>query len=130
MSETCSKSPENKKQYISELGQILITDFGKKEFYKPEEVHKAHKKSSYSGYDFNCWGSAVFSEHSEFDKYHEQTGEICDYASMKTEMLVGISDSDSTSWFGLPDFDIDLSWLDLSEIGFGVILESILGVFE
>lgn len=130
MSEICSKCPENKKEYISELGQILITDFGKKEFYKPEEVDKAHKKSSFSGFDFNCWGSAVFSEHSEFDRYHEQTGEVCDYASMKTEMLTGISDSNASNWFGLPDFNIDLSWVDLAEIGFSAVLESIIGVFE
>lgn len=127
MGTSCSTAPKNKKEYISELGKILIKDYGKKEYYKSEEVKKSHKKSKwYDGVDFSCWGMSTFSSHSEFDKYHEETGEICDYTEMKKEMLSGLSISTNTdtSWFDIPDLDIDASWLDFGEI-FGGIVEGI-----
>lgn len=125
MSEICAKAPVNKKEYIGEIGTILVQDYGKKKYYKPEEVKKAHQKSSYySTYDISCWALSIFSSHSDFDEYHAQTGEICDYATMKSEMLAGLSASENTGWFDLPDFDIDMSWLDFGD-GFGDVLGGI-----
>jgi hypothetical protein len=125
MSNSCPPAPTNKKEYIIDIGKILVNDYGKKKFYKPEEVKKAHKKSSrYSEFDFSCWGMSTFSSHRDFDKYHEQTGEICDYAEMKAEMLQGFSLVKTVSWTEIPDLDMDASWLDFGEI-FGGVLEGI-----
>lgn len=131
MADYCTPAPTNKKEYITEIGKILVADYGKLKYYKPEQVKKAHEKSKwYSGLDFSCWGMSTFSSHSDFDNYHRQTGEICDYVSMKTEMLQGLSLSSSN----LIDLtDIDVSWLDFGE-AFGGILEGIgeliAGIFE
>ena len=111
---SCAQAPTNKKQYISELGKILIKENGKKKFYKPEEVKKAHKKSELlNGLDFSCWGMSTFSSHSDFDRYHKETGELCDYVEMKTEMLNGLSVSSIDEF--LPDINIDASWIDFGD---------------
>ena len=130
MSNTCPPAPTNKKEYITDLGKILVEDYGKKPFYKPEEVEEANKKTKwYSNLDFGCWGMSTYSSHEDFDKYHEQIGETCDYGAMKTEMLSGAVSADNLSWFDfasadLPTIDIDASWLDFGD-AFGTIFDGI-----
>ena len=92
MSDNCHLPPTNKKAHLAEIGKILVNDYGKKKYYEPEEVKKAHKKSSrYSGGDFYCWDMSVFCSHEAFDAYHKMIEETCDYIEMKKEMLTGIT---------------------------------------
>jgi len=134
MSKTCTSSPSNKREYITDLGEILIKDNGKKKFYKPEEIKEAHKKSKWYHYiDFSCWGMSIYSSHSDFDAYHAKTGEVCDYAEMKTEMLSGLSLASVSDWTEIPDLDIDASWLDFGDVFDGLlegIGEFISGIFD
>jgi hypothetical protein len=128
----CPPAPPNKKEYITNIGKILVKENGKKKYYKPEEVKKASKRSKYydsSGIDWHCWAMCTFSSHSDFDIYHETTGEACDYIAMKTEMLKGLTSSASVDWLTIPDMDIDASWLDFGEILEG-IGEFIGGIFD
>ena len=121
MKNTCNPAPTDKKQYIKDIGKILVEENGKKKYYKPEEVEKAHNKSKwYDGLDFSCWAMSTFSSHSDFDTHHEKNGEICDYAEMKTEMLSGLSASPTSDWTEIPDIDIDASWLDFGDIFEGI----------
>jgi hypothetical protein len=112
----CAPAPENKRKYISDLGKILVKDYGKKKYYKPQEVKKAHKKSEWSELDYACWGMSTYSSHHDFDAYHAQAGENCDYTSMKAEMLEGISLTDGVHLSELPAADLDASWLDIGGI--------------
>ncbi len=119
---SCAPAPTNKKEYISDIGRILVEENGKKKYYTPEEVKKAHHKSKwYDGLDFSCWAMSTFSSHADFDTYHEETGEVCDYAEMKSEMLTGISNAPAADWASIPDIDLDASWLDLGELFEGVL---------
>ncbi|MBB6370706.1 hypothetical protein [Chryseobacterium shigense] len=125
MSEFCTPLPEDRKKYIKDLGSILVGDYGKKEFYKPEEIKKANQKTSWAngtnGADYSCWGMSVFSSHEDFDSYHQASGEICDYTEMKQTMLEGISSDGLNFVFPeLSDTEIDLSWLDLGDIFQGI----------
>jgi hypothetical protein len=117
----CPPAPTDKRKYISDLGRILVKDYGKKKYYKPTEVKKAHKKSEWSNFDFSCWGMSTYSSHSDFDNYHQETGEVCDYTTMKAEMLEGISLTDSIHLTDLGDIDLDASWLDIGELVEGVL---------
>ncbi|WP_281990709.1 hypothetical protein [Aquimarina aggregata] len=122
MATSCAPAPINKKEYISDIGKVLVKEHGKKQFYKPEEVKKAHRKSKwYDGLDFSCWAMSTYSSHSDFDRYHQETGEICDYTQMKTEMLNGLSVSPNSDWMDIPDLDIDTSWLDFGDVFDGVL---------
>lgn len=132
MEKYCSPAPTNKKKYIEDIGKILIEENGKKKYYKTEEVKKAHKKSKWYENDFACWGMSTYSSRSDFEKHHEESGEICDYSEMKTEMLNGLSDTPISDWTEIPDLDIDASWLDFGEIfegifeGIGTVIGGIL----
>lgn len=132
----CPPAPPNKKEYIRDIGKILVEEHGKKKYYKPEEIKKASKKSKYydeSGIDWHCWAMCIFSSHSDFDVYHKLTGEVCDYVRMKTEMLSGLATSTSADWLTIPDLDIDASWLDFGDIFGGIfdgIGEFISGIFD
>lgn len=103
------------------MGKILVADFGKMKYYKPEEVKKAHYKSRWSALDFSCWGMSTFSSHSDFFQYHQESGESCDYATMKGEMLEGIALTYTVHLSDLPELDLDASWLDMGEILSGVL---------
>lgn len=119
----CPPAPPNKKEYITDIGKILVKEHGQKKYYKPEEVKKASKKSKYydaSGIDWHCWAMCTFSSHSDFDAYHEATGEICNYVVMKGEMLGGLAKNASADWLAIPNLDIDASWLDFGEIFEGI----------
>ncbi|MFK7901121.1 MAG: hypothetical protein AB8B61_10240 [Cyclobacteriaceae bacterium] len=129
----CPPAPKNKKEYISEIGKILVKEHGKKKYYNPEEVKKASKQYNFNSLDvidlvatgWHCWSMATFSSHADFDAYHEATGEVCDYVSMKTEMLSSLATSTSSlDWLSVPDLDIDASWLDFGDV-FGSVLEGI-----
>lgn len=61
---------------------------------------------------------SMFSSHSDFDRYHAETGEVCDYVEMKTEMLSGLSAA--ADWTEIPDLDIDASWLDFGDVFEGI----------
>lgn len=133
MNRACHLVPTNKKEYIADLGKILVQDYGKQKYYKPEEVKKAHKKSRWSNLDFSCWGMSIFTSHWDFDYYHQQTGEACDYVAMKAEMLQAISVGEGASIIELTDKDIDASWIDFEEVFGGIsegIGEFIAGIFE
>jgi len=113
----CPQAPSNKKKYISDIGKILINNYGKKKYYQPKEVKEAHRKSKwYDGFDFSCWAMSTFSSHSDFDKHHEETGEICDYVEMKKEMLSELSVNPTPNLTEVVDLNIDISWLDFGDI--------------
>lgn len=125
MGTSCVPAPTNKKKYVSDIGKILVEENGKKKYYTPEEVKKAHENSKwYDVVDFPYWAMSIFSSHSDFDRYHAETGEICDYVEMKTEMLKGLSASSAADWTEIPDLDIDASWLDFGDV-FDGLLEGI-----
>ncbi len=93
MTQICPPPPPNTKEYIADVGKILVTDYGKKPYYQPKEVKRASKKSQFyvpNQIDWHCWAMCVFCSQSAFDDYHRITGEICDYASMKIEVLKGL----------------------------------------
>jgi len=134
MGNSCAPAPIDKKEYITDIGKLLVKEHGKKKYYKPKEIKKAHRSSKwYHGLDFSCWAMSTFSSHSDFDTYHQNSGEVCDYVEMKTEMLNGLSTSSNTDWLDIPNLDVDVSWLDFGEIFEGIfegIGEIIGGIFD
>ncbi len=124
MHKNCPPSPTDKKKYISDLGKILVEEHGKKKYYLPEDVKKAHKKSTWNDtidfIDFSCWAMSTFSSHEEFDNYHAANGEACDYVAMKTEMLSGLSTTAPADWTTIPNLDLDASWLDFGDTFEGI----------
>lgn len=123
--------PTNKKEYIIEIGKILVKENGKKKYYKPQEVKKAHQNSSWVDViDFSCWAMSTFSSHSDFDVYHIESREICNYVEMKSEMLSDFSNSSVVDWTQITEIEIDASWLDFGDIfeGLGEFIGGIIDI--
>ena len=112
-----------RKDYVAHVGEILVRNHGKQPFYSPEDVKTASSQVSdsskdYSFIDWHCWAMCVFCARGDFDVYHQSIGENCDYASMKGEMMAGLSGGTLG-----PDFDADASWLELRDFDLSSIFE-------
>ena len=106
----CELKPEDKKQFISDVGRNLVREHGKKKYYKPEQIRKAARDGGYQP-DIDCWAYVMFSSPPDFAAIHEAAGEACDYAAMKAEVLTDLASGDS--FLGI---DLDLSWLEWPDI--------------
>ena len=109
----------NKKEYVENVGKILVKDYGKKKFYSPKEVKKSSSKVE-SNIDWHCWAMCIFTSPNDFNQYHTDIGEVCNYESMKTSMMSIMTDGASESWL---DFDIDFSWLEWPDFDFPDIFD-------
>ena len=108
----CEMKPGDKRKFVSDVGQRLVQDHGKKKYYKPDQIRKAAHDGGYQP-DYICWAYCMFSSPSDFAAIHEAAGETCDYVAMKSEVLADLATDGS--FLGI---DIDLSdlfdWFDLS----------------
>ena len=106
----CELKPEDKKKFISDVGQRLVRDHGKEKYYKPDKIKKAVRDIGYQ-LDIACWAYCMFSSPSDFAAIHQAAGETCDYVAMKSELLSDIATDGS-----FLNIDIDLSWLEWPDI--------------
>ena len=106
----CTISPVDRQKQVRLVGNDLLKNYGKKNFYTVQEVKEANRRQGI-GLDFGCWSHATFNTHRDFDAYHQSIGETCDYVAMKSDMLASVSNATDSSWF-----DVDLSWLEFPDI--------------
>ncbi|MCX6857502.1 MAG: hypothetical protein NTV80_21665 [Verrucomicrobia bacterium] len=109
--------PADKKAFIGAVGKELVRVHGKKKYYKPTEVRRAADSCGYP-IDIHCWAYCFYSSPSDFVALHDLAGEVCDYAAMKTEMLLDLASGSPFS-----PLDIDLSWLEWPDIDLSSIFD-------
>ncbi len=115
----CTISPADKKAQGKRVGDDLLKHYGKRRFYTVEQVREANRRTGTS-IDVACWSHALFNTHLDFDALHAGSGEACDYAGMKQQMLEALSvdgggGGDASDWF-----DFDLSWLEFPDIDLSI----------
>jgi hypothetical protein len=115
---TCHTPPKDKRAFAKKLGDDLVKHRGKKKFYSIAEVHSSLRRLTLP-YDLDCWGFALYSSRSDFDRHHRSTREECDYDSMRGEMIDALAEG---AW---SIFDIDLSWLEWPDIDLSSIFDFI-----
>lgn len=113
----CELRPEDKKKYISDVGQRLVREHGKQKYYKPTQIKKSSRDGGYQP-DILCWAYVMYASPSDFEAIHAAAGEVCDYASMKAEVLTDLASSGS--FLGI---DIDLSWLEWPDIDLSSVFD-------
>jgi len=90
------------KIYIQRLGKDLASRYGRAAKYSPGQVVKTVQDRGYN-WRHICYAHALYVSHAQFDKWHEEQGEICDYHAMREEVAVthfgGSSDGISSSDF-------------------------------
>ena len=102
--------PADKKAFIGNVGQELVRKHGKQKYYKPADVRTAADRCGYP-LDIHCWAYCIYTTPEDFTRIHEASGEACDYAAMKAEVLADLAGGSSFSLL-----DLDLSWLDWPDI--------------
>lgn len=113
----CDLKPEDKKKFVSDVGQRLVRDHGRKNYYKPDQIKKAARDGGYQP-DIVCWAYCMFASPGDFTAVHEAAGEVCDYASMKAQVL-----SDLASGGSFLGMDMDLSWLEWPDIDLSSVFD-------
>lgn len=106
----CAIAPEDKRRQAQLVGDDLLRHYGKRNFYSVQQVRDANRRNKID-LDLACWSHALFNTHSDFDQLHAASGEACDYAAMKAEMLRSMATDSSAGWF-----DFDLSWLEFPDL--------------
>lgn len=105
-------SEAEKKELANKIGADLVKKHGKQKYYSQPQIRKSLDQYGYA-IDIHCWAYVLFMNHQNFDAYHQQIGETCDFVAMKGSMLSSVTDHVSDTWL---DFDFDLSWLELPDI--------------
>lgn len=113
----CDLQPADKKAFISTVGRNLVHKHGKQKHYKPEQVRQAATEGGYA-VDVHCWAYCFFCSPGDFQAWHEQMGEACDYAAMKAALVAELAGDTAGSWFA-----VDLSWLDWPEVDLGSLFD-------
>ena len=114
---TCSTSPLDKRAFGKAVGDELLRRHGKQRTYKRSQILRAVDALSFPA-DFSCWAMALYSSREDYDAHHAITGEVCDYAAMKGEMVSAMTEGASSSWF-----DVDMSWLDWPDFDFSSLFD-------
>ena len=73
------------KSYIHHLGRDLAKRYGKVKEYTPNQVVKTIHDCGYN-WRHICYAHALYASHKQFDNWHEEQGEICDYLAMREEI--------------------------------------------
>jgi hypothetical protein len=113
----CELAPADKKAFISAVGEDLVRKHGKKKYYKTDDIGRSVIARGYP-MDISCWAYCIFSSPGDFKALHDAAGEVCDYASMKAEVLSELAQGGVFSWL-----DIDLSWLEWPDIDLSGIFD-------
>jgi hypothetical protein len=116
---TCSTSVIDKRAFGKAVGNELIRRHGKRTNYMPKQIERAVERAGFP-VDVSCWAMSLYSSRKNFDEHHAATGEVCDYAAMKSEMTAAMTDGASNSWF-----NIDMSWLEWPDIDLSSIFDVI-----
>jgi len=106
----CHLEPKDKRALIDNVGKELVQRHGKRKYYEPSTIRRAVETLGYP-LDVACWAYCIFTTPEDFKALHEAAGEVCDYATMKAEVLADLAGS-----AGFSLFDIDLSWLEWPDI--------------
>ena len=113
----CELAPKDKKALVGKVGKELVQKHGKRKYYDLDAIRTAAENSGYL-VDVHCWAYCIFASPVDFRRLHEATGEVCDYAAMRGEVLSDLASGGSFSWL-----DVDLPWLDWPDINLGGLFD-------
>ena len=77
------------RSYIQKLGPLMRKRYGRSRYYTVAQVQKTVEVSGLNP-NYICYGLSEYCSEDDFNTYHQNTGESCDYHEMRSEM--------ATSW--------------------------------
>jgi hypothetical protein len=94
------------RNYIRKLGPDLRRNHGSRRYYTPEQVRRSAHNTGVDMHDL-CYAYSAYCSPADFDNYHQQTGEPCDYDAMRQEVadvcLDGNSSFDAADLYAASD---------------------------
>ena len=79
------------KSYIKKLGRDLSRRYGRSKLYTSGQVERTIHEEGYN-WRHICYAHALYTSFEQFNNWHEERGETCDYGAMREEV--------STQFFG------------------------------
>ena len=73
------------KSYITKLPRLLAKDYGASKTYTPKQVRSSIERNGLDAL-YSCYAVAMFSGREDFEQFHSENGESCDYDAMRTEI--------------------------------------------
>jgi hypothetical protein len=98
-------SSDEKRILARKVGRDLVATHGKKQRYSVDEVKAAARRQEIPP-DWDCWALSLYTRRREFDTHHRASGQPCDYAVMRKEMVDTVSTDAGVPADGLGDLDI------------------------
>lgn len=75
------------RSYAKQLGPALRKLYGRQKTYTPAQVKQTIGSCGLSA-DYACYAFAMYCHRDNFDQYHRDTGENCDFDAMRTEIAI------------------------------------------
>ena len=76
------------KKFATQLPEDLHAEFGSKRKYTPDEIESVFKKYNYKDErKYWCYGYALYGDRLDFNTYHVERGEVCDFDAMRGEIM-------------------------------------------
>jgi hypothetical protein len=92
------------RSYKKRLGPQLRERYGRARSYTSAQVKRTIQEGGFNAADYVCYALCMYCDRTEFDAYHESTGEVCDYDAMWHD-LGGTSHSHEAFTLGGHDVD-------------------------
>lgn len=73
------------KSYIQNLGKTLSRRYGKSKLYTSGQVEKTVYEEGYN-WKHICYAHALYTSMKQFNQWHYDRGETCDYGEMREEV--------------------------------------------
>lgn len=71
--------------YTRQLPRLLSKDYGYSRSYTPKQVRRTVERSGLP-VEYSCYAVAMFSDRENFNQFHHELGEVCDYDAMRAEI--------------------------------------------
>ncbi len=88
----CALVPAEKKVLARKVGAELDRSHGKRKTYSIDQIRNASRNQRIP-IDWECWAYAFFAAKDDFVRFHQESGEKCDYDFMNRKMVEAVSDS-------------------------------------
>lgn len=84
------------RSYISKLGRDLARRYGKSKKYTSGQVEKTIHEEGYN-WKHICYAHALYTSMKQFNQWHYDRGETCDYNEMREEISDNFFGGDASS---------------------------------
>lgn len=82
------------KTYARALGPLLQKRYGRRDAYSAKQILKTSEEARLPP-AYICYGLALFLFRDDFDRVHEERGELCDYDAMRQDIADACFDGDT-----------------------------------